>query len=277
MKFNVFTGFRLKPKVLYKFMLVMKIAFFILLTSFLSVSASVYSQKVSLNVEQAKLRDVLKSLKQQTGYNFLYSTDLLQKSKSVSIDVTNAELTEVLNRCFEDQPLDFTIKDKTVVIKEKRAINWKQISNVEIKGKVTDIKGDPLAGVSIKLKGANTYTLTNVEGDYSIKVPDGKGVLVFSYIGFTTREIDINNKKVLNVSLLEAPTKLNEIVVVGYGEVSRRDLTGAVGSVSVEDLQKAPVRSFEEALAGRVAGVQVSSQDGQPGSTVDIVIRGANS
>lgn len=277
MKFNVFTGFRLKPKVLYKFMLVMKIAFFILLTSFLSVSASVYSQKVSLNVEQAKLRDVLKSLKQQTGYNFLYSTDLLQKSKSVSIDVTNAELAEVLNQCFEDQPLDFTIKDKTVVIKEKRAINWKQISNIEIKGKVTDIKGDPLAGVSIKLKGANTYTLTNVEGDYSIKVPDGKGVLVFSYIGFTTREIDINNKKVLNVSLLEAPTKLNEIVVVGYGEVSRRDLTGAVGSVSVEDLQKAPVRSFEEALAGRVAGVQVSSQDGQPGSTVDIVIRGANS
>src|SRR5690606_14612776 len=91
------------------------------------------------------------------------------------------------------------------------------------------------------------------------------------------REIAINDKKVLNVSLLEAPTKLNEIVVVGYGEVSRKDLTGAVGSVAIEELQKAPVRSFEEALAGRVAGVQVSSQDGQPGSAIDIVIRGPSS
>jgi len=276
MKLNVFTGFRLQPKV-YKFLLVMKIACFILLTSFLSVSASVYSQKISLHVNQATLKDVLKSLKQQTGYNFLYSTDILKESKPVSINVMNVELTEVLNRCFEDQALDFTIRDKTVVIKEKTKMDHKPLVQMGIQGKVTNLKGEPLEGVSIRLKGTNTYTLTDGEGEYLIKIPDGKGVLIFSYIGFTTREIAINDKKVLNVSLLEAPTKLNEIVVVGYGEVSRKDLTGAVGSVAIEELQKAPVRSFEEALAGRVAGVQVSSQDGQPGSTVDIVIRGANS
>src|SRR5690606_22192947 len=200
-----------------------------------------------------------------------------KESKPVSINVMNVELTEVLNRCFEDQALDFTIRDKTVVIKEKMKMDHKPLVQMGIQGKVTNLKGEPLEGVSIRLKGTNTYTLTDGEGGYQIKVPDGKGVLIFSYIGFTTREIAINDKKVLNVSLLEAPTKLNEIVVVGYGEVSRKDLTGAVGSVAIEELQKAPVRSFEEALAGRVAGVQVSSQDGQPGSTVDIVIRGANS
>lgn len=148
---------------------------------------------------------------------------------------------------------------------------------VDVNGKVTDVKGEPLAGVTINIKGVNTYALTNGEGNYSIKVPEGKGILVFSYLGFASREIDINNRKVVNISLIETTTSLSEVVVVGYGQVARKDLTGSVGSVTMEDLKKAPVRSFDEALAGRVAGVQVSSQDGQPGSGINIVIRGANS
>lgn len=253
----------------------MKITVIILIAGLMQVSAAGYSQKVSLSLKNASLSTVLSDIKKQTGYNFLFTTEMLKKSHLIDIEVKNLQLTDVLNKCFENQPLTFLIEEKTVILKEKRG--WSQIVPVEIKGKVTDIKGEPLAGVSIRLKGSNTYTLTNGEGNYSIKIPEGKGILVLTYIGFTTRELDINGKQVLNVSLLEMSTKLNEVVVIGYGEVSRRDLTGAVGSVSVEDLQKAPVRSFEEALAGRVAGVQVSSQDGQPGSTVDIVIRGANS
>src|SRR5690606_3201753 len=126
MKINVFTSFRLKTKVLYKFILVMKIAFFILLTSFLGVSASVYSQKVSISVNNASLKEVLEQLKRQTAYNFLYSTEILKNSRSISLEVSNVEFIEVLDRCFKDQPLDFTVRDKTVVIRQKPIVIKKQ-------------------------------------------------------------------------------------------------------------------------------------------------------
>jgi TonB-linked SusC/RagA family outer membrane protein len=150
-------------------------------------------------------------------------------------------------------------------------------SKFKVSGTVVDSKGATLPGVSIKEKGTNTAAATDVKGYYSINVNSGSSTLVFSYIGFEPKEVPVNQQSVLKVTLAETNTNLNEVVVVGYGQVKRGDLTGSVGTVKVEDLQKAPVSSFAEALAGRVAGVQVSSNDGQPGAAYNIVIRGNNS
>ncbi|MDQ8005881.1 MAG: TonB-dependent receptor [Pedobacter sp.] len=152
-----------------------------------------------------------------------------------------------------------------------------QSSSIKINGVVIDAKGETIPGVAVRIKGSQTTTQTNLNGAYSITVPNNQAILVFSYIGFVTQEQKINNRTQINVSLKEEQTNLNEVVVIGYGAVKKGDLTGSVGQVNIADLNKAPVRSFEEALAGRVAGVQVTSQDGQPGSGIDVVIRGAGS
>lgn len=258
-----------------KWVMRMKLTCYLLLLGLIQVSAASFAQKVSLSLKNTTLANVLYSIKQQTGYNFLYNMDMLSKLPHIDVEVKDQPLTAVLEKCFANQPLTFLIEEKTVIIKPKATSN--QILAVEIKGRVTDTNGEPLPGVSVKLKGSNIGVTTGNTGHYLIKVPDANGTLLFSYVGFVSRELDINGKTELNVTLKEEQTRLDEVLVVGYGEVSRKDLTGSVGSVNMSDIQKAPVRSFDEALAGRVAGVQVNSVDGQPGSNINIVIRGANS
>lgn len=134
-----------------------------------------------------------------------------------------------------------------------------------------------LIGVSVRLKGTAQGVVTDANGNYKIAIAEKKGTLLFTYTGFKPVEILINSQEVINVTLKPDEGKLNEVVIVGYGQVKRKDLTGSVASVKMTDLQKAPVKSFEEALAGRVAGVTASSSDGQPGALVNITIRGSNS
>lgn len=146
-------------------------------------------------------------------------------------------------------------------------------------GKVTEAAGTPLPGVTIRVKGGAVSAITNEDGVYNIKVSSTPGtVLIFSYVGYLSKEIKtVAGRSVYNTTLEPSVKGLNDVVVIGYGTVKRKDLTGAVGEVKIADLAKAPVPSFEEALGGRVAGVQVSASDGQPGSAMNIVIRGNNS
>jgi TonB-linked SusC/RagA family outer membrane protein len=148
---------------------------------------------------------------------------------------------------------------------------------IVVKGKVLDNEGLPLPGVTVKSKNESSITSTDVNGNYSISVKNKSSVLTFSFVGFVTEEEVVGDRTIINITLKIVPNRLNEVVVVGYGTVKKGDLTGAVGQVSMADLQKAPVKSFDEALAGRLAGVQVNSADGQPGSSFNIVIRGQNS
>jgi TonB-linked SusC/RagA family outer membrane protein len=148
--------------------------------------------------------------------------------------------------------------------------------NKLITGKVTDDRNETLPGVTVTIKGTKNGVQTDVEGNYSIKAK-ASDQLVFSFLGFEPNTISINNKSAINVTLKSSAMGLEEVVVVGYGTVKRKDITGSVTKVAVNEIQMAPVRSFEEALAGRAAGVQVTSADGQPGATSNIVIRGNNS
>jgi TonB-dependent starch-binding outer membrane protein SusC len=146
-----------------------------------------------------------------------------------------------------------------------------------ITGTVVNNNGEPLQGVSVTLKGTSTATTTAADGSYSIRVPSERSVLIFSFVGMTPQEQPVGSKSAVNVTLSNATGSLDEVVVIGYGAVRKKDATGSVSKVNVADMQKAPVRSFEEALAGRVAGVQVTSADAQPGDPSSIIIRGSNS
>lgn len=262
--------------------LVMKITSMLLLLGCLHLSAKSVSQTMTLKVKDQPLKQIFDAVLRQTSYRVFYNDHFVDPIQKVSITANDMPLEEFLNRILTPQGLSYIIKEKTVLVK-KAAVSTvvpmvaAPIQQRTVTGKVTDEKGNAFANVNIRLKGAPAGTLTNNSGSYKLNVPAENAILVFSFLGYTTEERKVGEENVINVSLKTENNNLNEVVVVGYGEMKRQDLTGSVGTVKVEDMQKAPVSSFEQALAGRVAGVQVVSSDGQPGSSSIITIRGNNS
>ena len=151
------------------------------------------------------------------------------------------------------------------------------LAQVPVKGTVIDQTGESVPGASIQVKGSTQGTITDFDGNFSLNVPDKKSVLVISFIGYATQEVQVDPSKPMSIKLKEDTKTLEEVVVVGYQEVKRKDLTGSVAKVDMEGLLKTPASSFDQTLGGRIAGVNVSSGEGGPGGTMNIVIRGNNS
>jgi TonB-linked SusC/RagA family outer membrane protein len=265
-----------------KFLKIMKLTIVLWVTALLQVSAATYAQKVTLSVKNAQLDVVLDKLGKQTGYNFLYNSTMIKAGKPVSISAQNQQLNDVLEQCFKDQPFTYVINGNTVVIKDKDTPAYiKYISTVTapvvITGLVTDSKGEPLPGVTIRVKGSTNGVVSGADGRYNIKVDDTNAILVYSFIGFTPKEITVGNQTQINVALSEQSSTLEDVVVIGYGSVKKRDLTGAVGQIKAVDLMKGNPISLSQGLQGKLAGVSVNQNDGAPGAGVSIQIRGANS
>lgn len=150
-------------------------------------------------------------------------------------------------------------------------------NTMNVSGEVTNAEGEPLPGVNIVLKGTYQGVVTDINGNYQIEVPDGDAVLVFSFIGFTSREIPVENRNEINVTLEEDQQRIDEVVVIGYGSVSRKDVTTAVSSVSVDDVDERPMISAAQAIQGKAAGVNVYRPSGAPGAGMVVRVRGATS
>lgn len=146
-----------------------------------------------------------------------------------------------------------------------------------LKGKVSDTNGDVIPGVSVIVKGTNLGGITNFDGEYTVNVPNNESILVFSYLGYKTIEIKYAGQKELNVTLEEETSQLNEIVIIGYGSQKKSDLTGSVTGVKAETLMESQTTDVFSAMQGRMSGVQISSDSGQPGGGNNIVIRGQTS
>ena len=263
-----------------------KLTFVLLVTVLLQVSsAETYSQTVSLKFKNAKLETVLKEIGTQTGYDLVYITPLINEARPVSIQVNNASLEDVLKKSFSNQALTYTISNKTIIVQKKTAL----IANApilgiekltekalpaEVRGKVTDTKGEALIGVSVKVKGTAVGVSTDVNGNFTINVPDGSTTLVFTYIGYTTQEVAIGGRTTLNVQLNQNTEALQEVVVVGYGTQKKSDLTGSVVSVTAKDIKDQAFSNINQALQGKVAGVTFTSTSGDPGEGVNVRIRG---
>ncbi|NGM63043.1 TonB-dependent receptor [Sphingobacterium sp. SGG-5] len=207
----------------------------------------------------------------------VYNDRYVRSDVLVSVDVHNSPLRQVLDRVLTPLSLIYLIKEKNIAIRTKGETKGDQQQTVS--GTVIDDKGEPLVGVLIKIKNTQVSALSQANGNFTIDIPDNDAVLVFSFVGFASQERKVGRHQTIHIRLIPEVSKLDEVVVIGYGAtVSRRDLTGAVGTADMADMQVAPVASFEQALAGRLAGVQVLSNDGQPGEEgISITIRGQNS
>jgi TonB-linked SusC/RagA family outer membrane protein len=265
-----------KDKKSLKYLMVIKLLLVFVLSTIFQVNAATYVQNVTLNIKNASLKEVLDVLRKQTGYHFLYRTEMLSQSRQLSINVTNAPLTKVLELCFEGQPFTYSINEKTIILREKPVSPINKVQQVRITGTVTDATGLPMPGVGIKVKGTSTTSVTDTDGKYVVNA-GGNITLVFSYVGYETQEVPANGRATINITMAESQAELSEVVVIGYGTVRRKDLTGSVASVKGADIKSQGVSDVTRSLQGKMPGVTIESAGGDPGAGTRILIRGVGS
>jgi len=264
-----------------KTILVMKLIVFLIAFTCLQVSATGYAQKISVTKKNASLEEVLSAIESQSGYTVLFNSNVLQRAKAVTINLKNSSLTEALDAVFAGQMLTYTIDNKSIVVKNKtlslvdQAIQY--FKAIDVKGVILDEGGGPLPGATVQVKGAKKMVFTNNKGEFTLNDVEEDAVLVISYVGYLPKELKAR-KDLGAIVLKMADGQLEEVnVAVGYGAVKKRDLTGAVSLVNVEEMQKQPAFSLDVALAGRAPGVMVVKSSGAPGADASIRIRGASS
>lgn len=245
--------------------------------------------RIHTNVSNTTIKNIFDVIESKTTFKFIYDSNNIDVNRRISID-DNQTVKQILNDLEENLNLTFKPIKNTITVAKSSSQQLIQVnsnnssgSNIGIEnlqlnivGTVTDIAGQALPGVSVQVKGSTTGAATDINGRYNLNAPDN-GVLVFTYIGFTTQEVPINNRNTINVQLTEDSQSLDEVVVVGYGTVKKSDITGSVGSVSGEDLTAYPVTDAVMGLQGKTAGVQVLQNSGAPGGTISVRIRGGNS
>ncbi|MDR6567529.1 TonB-dependent receptor [Chitinophaga ginsengisegetis] len=256
----------------------MKMIFVLMVGVCMHAFAHVSAQSVTISKKNVSLEEVFDAVQQQTGYFFWYNTELVRRTGKVDIDVQSASVTDLLEICLKDKPLWYTISGKTIVIKRKRVFVEEQPAPKEnIKGKVTAAGGPPLSGVTVKEKDVANGTLTNENGEFELKNVSPGATLVFSYIGYDTRETTLTGSDFLLVNLTPSLSGLDAVVVVGYGTQKRGDVTGAISSVSSKALREVAVTNVQQMLQGRVPGVYVNNTGNKPGSQPSVLIRGVRS
>lgn len=266
-----------------KMLLIMKLTAVLLLAASLQVYSRGLSQKVTLSVSNASLEQVFAKIKNQTGYSFVVSGNLLAGTHPVSLSVKDRPLEEVLANCLRDQSLKYTITDKIIVISAAEAAAkalaaYAAPQQVVITGVVSSAAGKPMEGVTVQLKGTDTKTMTDINGRYSIRIPEAKGTLVFSYIGYAVAEMPIGSATEINAVLKEQGNDLNDIIIVGYGTQKKTDVTGAVTVVSGKVMESRPVTNAMAALQGTAPGLVITRTSGQPGKeSYSAQIRGTSS
>lgn len=243
-----------------------------------------YSQtRMDIKVDEVPLEYLLNEIQRNSEYIFFYKDDVLPKGEKVSVAKKDATLQTILKPVFKKFNLGFNVNDRQVTIYKLANIHMEPLKtdfkdqSFTVSGTILDNLGTPLPGANIVEKGTTNGTQTDFDGNYSINVNNENASLIFSYIGFSTKEIAISGQSIINVTLEESAAALDEIVVVGYGTQKKSDLTGAVASLSPDDLNPGANASVDQLMLGRAAGVQINQASSEPGGGLAIRIRGSNS
>lgn len=256
-----------------------------------SAGQDVLNRSVSIEADDLGMKKVLNLLEKQADVRFIYSSSAINTGLKVNIKVANKKLETVLKEIFKPMAVSYIVADNRILLKKEKVeigyvptLQPRDVTEIlkpidqTITGKVTDDSGEPLIGVSIMVKSQVQGTVTDANGSYSLTVPNGNAVLVFSYIGYETQEVLVGNRSVLNLTLKTDTKALDEVIVVGYGTQKKENLTGAVSTVDSKALENRPVANLANALQGVASGLIVTRGTGQPGNEgLGIQIRGATS
>ncbi|MBE7169450.1 MAG: SusC/RagA family TonB-linked outer membrane protein [Williamsia sp.] len=262
--------------------LMMKLTTILLLTACLQVGAKTFSQNITLSARNEKLESVIRKLKKQSGYQFFYNDALLKEAKLVNLDVRNTAFEKVLELCFSNQPFTYSIIAKTVVITDRKGTgreeNLQPALPVDVHGTVTDEEGKPVAGASVRVKGTTNGTTTADNGAFSLAGVDEKAVLVISSINTEDREVGVNGRTNLDITLKLKVSTLVDLVVTGYSVKKVSEITGAVQTLSGKEVRSGVSTANTLAmLKGKVAGLYIletGTSNGSVSNRGQVIMRG---
>ena len=244
-------------------------------------ATSTYSQttRLTIDVQNTKLKDVLTKIEDESEFYFLYSSKLVDTEKEISVKADNLKIDEILTSAFQGLDIEYAIVDRQIILSPK-AMMKDYIETVaqqqkKVSGKITDSSGATLPGVSVIVKGTTSGVITDSNGSYSLSNVNENATLQFSFVGMKTQEIAAAGKTTINVTLAEETVGIGEVVAVGYGTQKKVNMTGSVVSVKSEALTVAPVSNVTNTLSGRLPGLFAKQENGAPGSDAAILsIRG---
>ncbi|MDR2473343.1 MAG: TonB-dependent receptor [Tannerella sp.] len=244
-------------------------------------SAGIYAGTtfLSIKVKNKPIREVFSQIESQSKFVFFYHDDALDLDRKVSVDVTNETIDKILDILFKNSDSTYKISDRQIFIQKANFETVEpQQKVITVEGTVTDHSGETLPGVTIRIKGTTRGVITNNDGRYNfVNVPEN-AVLIFSYVGFATREVAVAKKQIIDVKLSEQQQELGEIVVVGYGAQKKETMVGAVTQINNKSLVQSGTVSVTNAIAGKLSGVLTMQQTGEPGNDdAEIIIRGLSS
>jgi len=240
------------------------------MTAFMLQLSAATNAQITLNENGKTLQKVLKSISDQSGYDFIYADQAFKDAKLVTVKLKNADINKALTICFEGQPLVYEISDKTVLVKEKTenvVLDKVKVlpAPTDINGEIVDKDGRPLPGVNIKVEIANKGTVTDANGNFSLKNIKNGEVLIISLVGYIPQRVTVASENSLKITLLDDVNGLNEVVVVGLGTQKKASVIGSISSVSSKELRQSPVANISNALAGRLPGLIAIQRSGTPG------------
>lgn len=260
-----------------KLLLIMKLTLLMVMVNILAVSATGYSQatRLSLDLKDATLKQVLTEIEAQTELSFIYKSDLVNPDQKIDIQATDASIEQVLAYLFSDKNIRCEILDNSLIV---LLPNTGTLQQQKVTGSVKDAStGEPLAGVNILIEGTNQGVITDMAGNYEIEVPGPTTVLVFSYIGYISEKMEVGSQSSIDIDLDLDVKSLEEVVVVGYGTTRKATATGSVSSAKGDDLKKSPATNITNNLIGRLPGVVSVTKSGEPGQDNSTLrIRGMN-
>ena len=267
-----------------KWFLMMKLTMLLFLAGLMQVSATVYSQATRFNfkAENKQIVDVLREIEESSNFRFFYIREQVEVEKQVTVTANGATVEQILDELFADQGINYKVMDDNLVLlsPDKAISSMESLSSQQktLTGKVTDQSGQPLPGVTVLVKGTTNGSVTSPDGIYSISGLPENATLTFSFIGMKTQDVAVGNQTTLDVTMSVDAIGIEEVVAIGYGTQKKSDLTGAVVSVSSEDMNLGgTVSNAAQALQGRTSGVVVTQNSKAPGGSVSVRIRGSNS
>ncbi|RHJ51632.1 TonB-dependent receptor [Bacteroides sp. AM10-21B] len=246
--------------------------------SFVPYSVQAQNQNnITLSVQNETVENVFNQLSKQTGLKFFYDETVINNVSRVSLSVKDASLQSVLDKISSQTKLYFNRENNTISVgKQKNSNTGKQVKTKTITGRVVDQTGEPIIGASVVVKGTTNGIITDVDGNYTLSDVPEEGTISFSYIGYKTAEFKADNRDLAKIILKEDNELLDEVVVVGYGVQRKRDVTTSISSMKASELA-VPVSSVDQALVGKMTGVQVTQPNGVPGGGLSIKVRGSGS
>lgn len=261
-------------------LMIMRTFIFLLCTTMFSfnVETALGQEKVTIEVDkEATIDEVFKIIIDQTKYRFLYPENLFKDAPKVHLKKGTIRVDKLLNESISTAKFNIILSAaNTIVIKQKLANPYRE--QQQVSGKVTDMAGLPIPGVTVLIKGTSKGSVTDLDGNYTINVPNPENVLVFSALGFKTQENVVGSQTIINVTLKEDISELDEVTInAGYYKTSKQQITGSISKVSAKEIENQPVNNVLSTLQGRMSGVMITQNSGVPGGGYTLEIRGTNS